>query len=275
MDPDLQKGEINTEAPTASKTSMFTLLFLAAQFGWRLAAGDVEAAFLNGIESKRNLYFEPPKRGLPGVEPGSLVEIVKGVFGLSNSPRLWWDKLAGELKNLDIIVNGIQLRLAHHDFDPCLFLLQERDDPNKLRGALITHVDDLLIAAPPGEIQQLMKGLSAIFPIAEWEQGNFEYTGSTITQYDDVIEVHQKSYINSRLETVEFPAVYNLDDPADEVTKQDNMSTVGALSWLASQSRPDLQAGVSLACTTKTKVSNLRRREGDKPCGQDGHSWQG
>ena len=247
MDPDLQKGEINTEAPTASKTSMFTLLFLAAQFGWRLAAGDVEAAFLNGIESKRNLYFEPPKRGLPGVEPGSLVEIVKGVFGLSNSPRLWWDKLAGELKNLDIIVNGIPLRLAHHDFDPCLFLLQERDDPNKLRGALITHVDDLLIAAPPGEIQQLMKGLSAIFPIAEWEQGNFEYTGSTITQYDDVIEVHQKSYINFRLETVEFPAAYNLDDPADEVTKQDNMSTVGALSWLASQSRPDLQAGVSLA----------------------------
>ena len=30
LDPDLKKGDINTEAPTASKTSMFTLLFLAA-----------------------------------------------------------------------------------------------------------------------------------------------------------------------------------------------------------------------------------------------------
>ena len=50
-----------------------------------------------------------------------------------------------------------------------------------------------------------MKGLSAIFPIAEWEQESFEYTGSMITQYDDVIEVHQKPYVNSRLETVDFP----------------------------------------------------------------------
>ena len=34
---------------------------------------------------------------------------------------------------------------------------------------------------------------------------------------------------------------------ADQVTAQDNMSTIGALSWLASQTRPDLQAGVSLS----------------------------
>ena len=77
MDPDLKRGEVTTEAPTASKTSLFTLLYLASQLGWRLAAGDIEAAFLNGVVSKRNLYFEPPKRGLPGVEPGSLIEIVK------------------------------------------------------------------------------------------------------------------------------------------------------------------------------------------------------
>ena len=31
------------------------------------------------------------------------------------------------------------------------------------------------------------------------------------------------------------------------MTKQDNQSTIGALSWLASQTRPDLQSGVSLA----------------------------
>ena len=53
MDPDLKRGEVNTEAPTASRMSLHVLLFLAAQFGWKLAAGDVEAAFLNGIESKR------------------------------------------------------------------------------------------------------------------------------------------------------------------------------------------------------------------------------
>ena len=62
MDPDLKTGELNTEAPTAGKMSMFVALFLASQMHWKLAAGDVEAAFLNGVEAKRGLYFEPPRR---------------------------------------------------------------------------------------------------------------------------------------------------------------------------------------------------------------------
>ena len=53
--------------------------------------------------------------------------------------------------------------------------------------------------------------------------------------------------MDSRLEVVDLPRGCETDDPADEVTKQDNMSTIGALSWLASQSRPDIQAAVSLA----------------------------
>ena len=63
-DPDLAEGSLNTEAPTASKASLSTLLFLAAQCEWKIAAGDVEAAFLNGEEARRNLFFEQPERGL-------------------------------------------------------------------------------------------------------------------------------------------------------------------------------------------------------------------
>ena len=151
LDPDLQKGQVKTEAPTASKMAFHTVLFLAAQLGWRLAAGDVEAAFLNGVESRRGLYFEPPRRGLPGVEEGSLIEIIKGVFGLSNSPRLWWQKLASELLELVIKVGDEELRLHHHEYDPCLFLLRAGD--GGLRGALMCHVDDLLIAAGDRELE--------------------------------------------------------------------------------------------------------------------------
>ena len=71
--------------------------------------------------------------------------------------------------------------------------------------------------------------------------------GSNIKQDDNGIQLSQKSYVNSRLETVEIPKHIILDDSADMVAKIDNQSTIGALSWLASQSRPDLQAGVSLA----------------------------
>eukprot|EP00435_Cladocopium_sp_Y103_P030110 s1767_g7.t1 len=245
LDPDLRTGHIKTEAPTASKTALHAVLFLAAHFGWRLAAGDVEAAFVNGIESRRGLYFEPPRQGLPGVADGSLIEIVKGIFGLSNSPRLWWQKLASELRNMEIKVGEEILKLQHHDYDPCLLLL--RNMGGELKGTLMCHVDDLLIAAGPEELHALQTSLSGMFPISTWETDHFEYTGSVIKQTDSYIEVNQISYVNARLETVDIPKNVMADDEADQVTKQDNMSTIGALSWLSSQTKPDLQAGVSLA----------------------------
>ena len=65
-DPDPKDGSLQPEASTATKFSFMTLFFLAGQFGWRLSAGDVQAAFLNGHEARRNLCFSQPSRGLPG-----------------------------------------------------------------------------------------------------------------------------------------------------------------------------------------------------------------
>lgn len=245
MDPDLQTGQLNTEAPTAGKPAMFTTLFLAAQLGWELAAGDVEAAFLNGVEAKRGLFFEPPKRGLPGVPEGAIIEIIKGVFGLVTSPRLWWEKLAEELLATTVEVDGERLAFQHHPMDPCMFVL--RNGEGVLRGCLLTHVDDLLMAASGPVMKAVQRALSSVFPIGDWESEDFDYTGTNIKQKDGVIELSQRSYINARLETVDVPYGADPNDLADQVTKQDNMSTIGALSWLCSQTRPDLQSGVSLA----------------------------
>lgn len=133
----------------------------------------------------------------------------------------------------------------HHQADPCLFLLKNQHDA--LRGVMICHVDDLLIATSIEDIDAVQKSLSQTFPITTWEEKLFEYTGSTIKQEDGIIDFYQTSYVNSRLETVELLLNVCPEDFADQVTKQDNMSTIGALSWLSAQSRPDLQAGVSLA----------------------------
>ena len=47
---------------------------------------------------KSFLFFEPPSRGLPGIERGALIEIVKGVFGLPDSHRGWWKALRDTLQ---------------------------------------------------------------------------------------------------------------------------------------------------------------------------------
>ena len=56
---------------------------------------DVSCVFLRGKprEVEEPLFFEPPSRGLPGIDEGALIEIVKGVFGLPDSPRGWWKEL--------------------------------------------------------------------------------------------------------------------------------------------------------------------------------------
>ena len=72
-DPDLAEGALNTEAPTASKAALTTLMFLASHASWKIAAGDVEAAFLNGVEARRGLYFEPPVDDLPDIPKGSMM----------------------------------------------------------------------------------------------------------------------------------------------------------------------------------------------------------
>lgn len=97
----------------------------------------------------------------------------------------------------------------------------------KLHGAHVTHVDDLLVAAPLSEMGQLQQGLSRIFTVAEWEADLFEYAGATIKQENDTIELHQTSYINARLETVDIPKDAVAENLANQVTKQDNMSTIG------------------------------------------------
>eukprot|EP00969_Alexandrium_andersonii_P078419 3458132-Alexandrium_andersonii.AAC.1 len=64
-----------------------TLLSIGASEGWKHRSADIEAAFLNGQEAPSGLYMEQPREGLEGMDPGDLLEIRKGVFGLATSPR--------------------------------------------------------------------------------------------------------------------------------------------------------------------------------------------
>ena len=61
------------------------------------------------------------------------------------------------------------------------------------------------------------------------------------------IEITQPGYTASRLFEVEVQPGQRDEDEATPEQVADNRSLVGALSWLSSQSRPDLQAGVSMS----------------------------
>ena len=169
---------------------------------------------------------------------------MKGVFGLSTSPRLWWDKLAQSLLEVRVETARGTLHLVQHSLDKCLFLVIDKD--NQLFGLLATHVDDSSYARPQGSGTSTLGDLP---DIDAWEEAStgLEYCGVTVKQEKNQVTLSQEHYVNTRLQTVDIPKGVLPEDPADEVAKMDNQSTIGALSWLASQTRPDIQVGVSMA----------------------------
>ena len=57
--------------------------------GLDIELGDISSAFLNGNPFKREkgpLYCELPPDGVPGVEAGSLLEVLVCVYGLGGRP---------------------------------------------------------------------------------------------------------------------------------------------------------------------------------------------
>ena len=100
-DPDL--GRYEAASPTALAIAHALLLCIATTLGWRINIADVTAAFLQGLALPRAepLYIRVPsgcpqevldylKWRLGSENRGDIFEATKGIFGLSESPRLWY-----------------------------------------------------------------------------------------------------------------------------------------------------------------------------------------
>ena len=128
------------DSPTACREAINVLLAVSASTGrekWAFLTADVQAAFLMGeIQDKdRVLYCWPPKNGpgVPGVQPGSVLLVLKGVFGLNGAPRKWWEKISKVL----VQIGFRKQRMCHG-----LFALHS--PAGALSGVICLHVDDML-----------------------------------------------------------------------------------------------------------------------------------
>ncbi|CAE7232220.1 RE2 [Symbiodinium sp. CCMP2456] len=255
-DPDLMSG-LSTHAPTVSRQGILLLLQILASNlhrGWTGHAGDVTAAFLCGEELTRELYLRQPRSGLGDLHPEQLLRIRKPIFGLVDSPAAWWGKFRKSLTSMRIDDQDRRTWvISNCSLDHCIFIVQEEvqgeDGVKFLRAPeayIGVHVDDVLLVGDDQLCGLIKEKLSEQFPIREWESESFDYVGSYVDIKKDMVIVSQASYTATRLFEVEIMKGQDDEEMANEVQKHDNMSLIGALSWLASQSRPDLQVGVSM-----------------------------
>ena len=103
VDPDgdipVEAGGFRTDAPTCPQVAFHLLCSQAVIKKRKLGTFDCKTAFLTGREHDRDIYCKPPKEGLPGVPPRSLIKLVKGAYGLREAPRLWYLRAKDILKD--------------------------------------------------------------------------------------------------------------------------------------------------------------------------------
>ena len=210
---------------------------IAASKKWIGSTFDVSAAFLRGDEMTEEVYFRPPREGLPDVPPGSLIKAKKGIFGLRVAPRLWFKKAKAT-----VIKQGWRELGAL----PGVFVLKVN---NILQGILLLHVDDGFHFGHGKHYDQSMENIFNDFdiPIEKRKSGSFTFLGRTVTQLDDFsFVIDQKSYVDD-VKPVFIPKARRSEATSTLTAEEKGnlMSLVGQLAWAARESLPHIAYDVS------------------------------
>lgn len=161
-------------------------------------------------------------------------------------------KLSGDLKKIKIHFDGHTFHIVQNVIDPCVFQIIH-DKEQRVAGLLLIYVDDLILMAEPNLVRHVQGKFKEMFPVDEWEENNFEYVGCEYHCSADKIEITQKNYIGNRVEKVTIGGGHNDTDNASVEQVEENRTVIGCLSWLAKQTRPDIQFQV---CQAQRKQRN-------------------
>jgi hypothetical protein len=241
----------DTFAPTAKWATLRAVLAIAALEDLELESVDISSAFLNG-ELEEEVYMEQPE----GFHQGSyddILQILKGIYGLRQSPRVWHKKLDSVLQQL-----GFKKVRCDHS----IWIYQQGDT----RVILPVFVDDMTIASKSkAAIQKVKDDLKKHFKIHDLGPTTFLLgVGVERDRAKRTLSLSQRQYILDMLERYQFSDCKPVGTPMDpgvRLTTDQAPSTaediaymktvpyihaVGSLMYLAVASRPDIAYAVGV-----------------------------
>src|SRR5208337_1179921 len=240
-----------TFAPVAKFSTIRLLLAIAAMDDMEIWQMDVVTAFLNGELSEIKFIFMKAPEG-SGLPPGTIVRLLRMLYGLKQSPRKWNERL-----NTYLLSVGFQRSLN----DPALYWRNGDDGTSYI----LVYMDDLLILTPKGStfLSEIKEALSKEFEMKDLGEAK-SFLGMEITRdcSKRTITLSQKGYTENVLERFGYtkaspcrtpmvshrlekltktgdPEEYN---PREEVYR----SIIGSLMYLMIATRPDLANSVGI-----------------------------
>eukprot|EP00435_Cladocopium_sp_Y103_P029748 s1932_g7.t1 len=235
-----EEGADEIEAATPQVTREGTLMVaqLIASFKWRLGFLDFTQAFHSGDQIQRLLFATQPREGIPGLSPSQLLQLEKVCYGLTDGPLAWFV----HLKNFLMTKLHYQQSLA----DPCINY--KINDEGKLSGLIAVATDDLLHGGDEEHLKA-MEQIKSQYRLGKYQFDKGKFTGKYFEQKEDYsIEVNQAHYVAEKL--FEIPIEKSRKRQRYSLCSEQEISqlraSIGALSWLAKESRPDLAGRVAL-----------------------------
>lgn len=227
-----------TFSPVARYDSIRALLAVASQLEMVFVQFDVQTAFLYGL-LEEEVFTEIPE-GLEA-EAGRALSLKKGLYGLKQSPKVWNDRFTEIIK---------QYGFQQLKTDSCVFYHHAK------QLILIIYVDDgLLFALNKASLDEPIKYLQDSFKMRVMDSGIF--VGLEIIKQDSGYFVHQAAYTRKILKrfsmenckSVSAPllAKHNLTEVEDQPLYDcPYREAIGALLYLATNSRPDILHSVTM-----------------------------
>jgi hypothetical protein len=237
------------------RSAIYTILLLAAKFGWKVVQADFASAFLNG-ERQTPIYAR-----CGAISETKVLKITGNVYGSKSAPAVWQACL--------------DKTLAKHGFKPirtdrCVYNYVGKDN---VKAMIACYVDDLIITGNNDEwIDAFVKTLSeeceltygpvdkllGMNVIREGERGPFR-----VTLRDFIIfKLKELGLLdNGSISTLKAPvterAMASKKDGEEACDKTIYSQIVGVILYIALACRPDI-AHVARVLTKHTKDPAMR-----------------
>lgn len=134
------------------------------------------------------VFAELPPGGVPGIKPGSLVQVLGNIYGANDAPANWY-------KEFDDVT--LQSGFSRSKFDSCLYFC--RGPNGELQGVPGAHVDHTITGGSGEVYKQAICTLKKRFPFRKWRTLPGEFLGTWYEQDPITKEIsyHQQDYANS------------------------------------------------------------------------------
>ncbi len=263
--PNIDYDVNDIASPVCKITSLFTTLNIATQLSMKVKVVDFTTAFLNS-HVDNDLFIKLPydiAKEFYNIrdEKQNIFKLIKALYGLKQSPQLWFKTISSFL---------ISLGYKQLSTDSCVFIKTTDTYPI----IIDLYVDDTTICYDPKHEhiwKQDLEKIKSKFNLKEVDLKKL--LGIHITQTKDSLILSQQHYIESLIKQFEITVTKNIQNPiATDTSNLTNdsiyttstllndkqlalyRSIIGALSFLASRTRPDISYITNILSRFGTKA---------------------